>query len=58
LLEAARKRRPRGMVAHPRKRWTEPGLQTLWRLCEAISETLIAAAFGAHKRVQPRASED
>jgi len=42
------------MVAHPRKRWTEPGLQTLWRLCEAISETLIAS----HKRGQPRASED
>ena len=39
LLEAARERRPRGMVAYPREGWTEPGLQTVWRFAGADSKS-------------------
>src|SRR5688500_5360931 len=31
-LDPERKFGARGMVAHPRKGWTEPGLQALWQI--------------------------
>ena len=40
LLEAARERRPRGMVAHRVRARTEPGLQALWHVSNVSSDDI------------------